>query len=511
MANTTIKVPRAHLIMGLCLPLAVLLGYLLAEPLDSSAIAVVVMVLALFSVPALMKWHHPLLILCWNAALVPVFLPGAPPLWLLMALLSFLFAMLNRAVDPFRRFIWVPSLVWPVLALLVVVAGTAFLTGGIGLRTFGAERQGGKGYTFIFGAAAGFFALCSQHIPVKRAGAYVAMFFLPSLMALIPDLADWAGPHFYFMFDFIAPNGQVGQFASGSGVDLSMTRPTGPAAALAGPAAYLLARHGVRGVLDLSRPFRLTILCMTVAASMISGYRSSLLLLGLTWGCAFWLEGLWRTRLMPILSAVGLIAAILLVSQAEKLPFSAQRSLAFLPIPIDPAAKESAAGTTEWRVEMWKLVLPQVPQYFWKGKGYNLDPNDLFLAQQSAVRGIDTAQGVTGTMVAGDYHNGPLSVIIPFGIYGALAFLWFLSASISYLYRCMRFGDPALRKINTFLLASFIAKSILFFIVFGAFSNDLPVFLGLLGFGVCLNGRPGMPAVVEDTEESLNPFPETVY
>src|SRR5260221_9440769 len=97
-------------------------------------------------------------------------------------------------------------------------------------------------------------------------------------------------------------------------------------------------------------------------------------------------------------------------------------------------------------MEMWKLVLPEVPQYLFKGKGYNLDPNDLFLASESASHGFDIA--AAGTMVAGDYHNGPLSVIIPFGIYGAIAFLWFLAAAISHLWRCLRTGAPPLRKVN---------------------------------------------------------------
>src|SRR5205085_5318131 len=74
MANT-INSPRTHLIMGLCLPLAVLLGYFLAQPLESASIAVVVMVLSLLCVPLFMKWHHPLLVLSWNAAANPLFLP----------------------------------------------------------------------------------------------------------------------------------------------------------------------------------------------------------------------------------------------------------------------------------------------------------------------------------------------------------------------------------------------------------------------------------------------------
>jgi hypothetical protein len=288
-----------------------------------------------------------------------------------------------------------------------------------------------------------------------------------------------------------------------------MSRPGGLAGAAVGLTSYLLARFGAEGVLDLRRPFRLALLLLAAIGCLESGYRSSLIFFGLICLCSFWLEGLWRTRLMPIVAAVGLIAGMLILSQAEKLPLSAQRTLAFLPISIDPVAKQSADESSQWRVEMWKLVLPQVPDYLFKGKGYNLDPNEIFMAGRSAANGFDVS--AAGSMVAGDYHNGPLSVIIPFGIYGALAFLWFLGAAISYLYRNFRFGDPSLRKINSLLLASFIAKTISFFVIFGAVSFDLCIFIGLLGLGVSLNGQPGSAATVEDTEKSLNPFPETVY
>src|SRR5438270_9706560 len=104
MANT-INIPKSHLIMGLCLPLAVLLGYFLAEPLDSASLGVVVFVLVILGVPLLMKWHHPMLILCWNAWMNPFFLPGSPGLWMIMAFASLLFGLLNRSVNPDKQFI----------------------------------------------------------------------------------------------------------------------------------------------------------------------------------------------------------------------------------------------------------------------------------------------------------------------------------------------------------------------------------------------------------------------
>src|SRR5262249_9987724 len=155
---------------------AVLLGYLLAEPLDSASLGVIVFVLVILGVPLLMKWHHPLLILSWNAYVNPFFLPGSPGLWMIMAFASLLFALLNRSVNSENRFVYVPSLVRPLLFLLAVVVVTAFMTGGLGIRSMSSERFGGKGYFFIFAAVAGFFAFTSGRVPKERVGLYLVLF-----------------------------------------------------------------------------------------------------------------------------------------------------------------------------------------------------------------------------------------------------------------------------------------------------------------------------------------------
>jgi hypothetical protein len=65
--------------------------------------------------------------------------------------------------------------------------------------------------------------------------------------------------------------------------------------------------------------------------------------------------------------------------------------------------------------------------------------------------------------------------------------LWFLAASTRALYRNYRYGDPSFKMLNTFLLALFLAKAILFFIVFGDFRSGLASFLGIVGLSVALN------------------------
>ena len=49
---------RTLLVYGLCLPLAVFLGYLLANPTDLTTVGVVAALGLLLMTPLLLRWHH---------------------------------------------------------------------------------------------------------------------------------------------------------------------------------------------------------------------------------------------------------------------------------------------------------------------------------------------------------------------------------------------------------------------------------------------------------------------
>jgi hypothetical protein len=269
--------------------------------------------------------------------------------------------------------------------------------------------------------------------------------------------------------------------------------------AVAAPAlyGYLLARCGVRGLLNFHSPWRTLLFLLAVVGCVYCGYRSALVLLMLSFVAAFYWEGLHRTRILPALAGILLLVATLMLTQAQKLPYAAQRTLSFLPVKIDSVVRESAESSTEWRVEMWKSLLPDVPRYLLKGKGYRLTADDIYWASQNA--GLNANEG--GSAVAGDYHNGPLSTVIPFGIWGMIGFTWLIVAGFRYLHNNYRQGNPTLRQINTLLLALFAAKVFFFLVVFGSFFADLYAFTGILGLAVGLNGAPGPRIVVEAPTE----------
>jgi len=111
-------------------------------------------------------------------------------------------------------------------------------------------------------------------------------------------------------------------------------------------------------------------------------------------------------------------------------------------------------------------------------------------------------------LVAGDYHNGPLTVIITFGIWGALTFGWFLVAGFRVMRQNLRHGDERLRTINTTLLALFAGRVLVFMFVVGSFYVDMLILVGLVGFSVALNGgmaRPPRPGTIPSPDPAGNP------
>ena len=92
-------------------------------------------------------------------------------------------------------------------------------------------------------------------------------------------------------------------------------------------------------------------------------------------------------------------------------------------------------------------------------------------------------------------------MILPFGLWGAIGWLWFVGAGIRALYLNYRNSTPELKTINTFLFAYFLAKVILFHLVFGSFHSEFAFFAGMLGFSIALNNGIRRPAPVTETSE----------
>jgi hypothetical protein len=112
-----------------------------------------------------------------------------------------------------------------------------------------------------------------------------------------------------------------------------------------------------------------------------------------------------------------------------------------------------------------------------------------------------------------DYHSGPLSTLMPLGLWGAIAFIWIILSGQRVLVRNYKYGDPACKKVNTYLLAAFLANLIGFLFVFGNFSNGLGGFTELIGLSIAFNwgvcAGQSKPRVVVGFKSLTAPPPAT--
>src|SRR6266567_4597521 len=102
---------RSLFVYSICLPLAVMLGYLMADPYDQATFSAVGLVLFLLLLPLLLKWHHAWLVATWNTSAVLFFLPGHPQIWLVLAWLSLLIGVGRFILNRNLKFLAAPSLI----------------------------------------------------------------------------------------------------------------------------------------------------------------------------------------------------------------------------------------------------------------------------------------------------------------------------------------------------------------------------------------------------------------
>jgi hypothetical protein len=456
----------------------------MATPLDRTSMTIIGTVFFLLLVPVLILKHHAFLIVSINAFVNAYFLPGQPQLWLIAVAVSSFFAVLTITLNRSKiHLLNIPAITWSLILLFLVTFITAQMTGGVGARAFGSGQFGGRRYFYLWGAIVVYFAISAFPIPTEKRKLYAALFFLSALTSIVSNLAYALGPNFYFLYLLFPP--ELALFQAAADDYNTITRLNGLSPATLSLIFYMFVRYGWQGILQIKHFWRGLLLLLTVILGLYSGYRSIIVLLAIIFTFQFLLEGLHRTRYLVVAIFLTLLLAGIVVTVANRLPLSVQRCLTILPLDLDATAVEDARGSTEWRLEMWRAILPDVPKYLWLGKGFSIDPKDLYFAQEGVRFG--GATGYAGAIVAGDYHSGPLTLIIPFGIWGVFAFVFFLCSSLRVLYLNFKNSESEMKRINTFLFCYFLSKLTFFILIFGAFYLDLVHFTATVALSISLN------------------------
>ena len=485
--------PRKLALFAILLPLAAFVGYLLSSP-DAEAILLIGALVGLLILPLFLTHHHAILIGSLNLSMTLFFLPGNPPIWIATAGISLGLTLLARIMDKHKKLLGDTPMTLSLLLLVGVVLLTMASTTGLGIRSLGGAYYGGRKYVFILAAVIAYFALSTVQTPIPKLRTRLGTYFLSGVTPVMSHVIYLMGPSMWVLYRLFSVDWAIGQAVEDLGGTMLFSkigRLAGLAPAGTAVFSFVLARYGVRGVLDLSHPGRMFSLFLAVSMSLLGGFRSVSVYFALVLFIQFFLEGLHKTRLMPtaVLSLSIVLAS--LVPIAHRLPLPVQRCFTVLPYNLSPIARADAKASTEWRLKMWEVLVQEVPKYLWKGKGCGASATDYYLAFESVRRGF--TQDIEFYMLAGDYHSGPLSVIIPFGVLGAAAFLAVVLSCFRILIRNYRYGDSQLISLNTFFLAAFMAKILFFIFLFGAIHSDLVTLVGMVGLSISINGGVKVP------------------
>jgi len=113
--NNAPAILRTLIIYAVCAPVAVFIGYLLANPLDYSTLALYgTLTLVLFS-PLLLPLALLVAVVVLEFEREPVFLEGSPPPWLVMTVLSLGISVLQRTLSRQSQFVKVPEITLPLI------------------------------------------------------------------------------------------------------------------------------------------------------------------------------------------------------------------------------------------------------------------------------------------------------------------------------------------------------------------------------------------------------------
>ena len=477
---------RMLITYAVCIPVAIVVGYLLTDPLDYGTLGFLGLLIAILVSPIFIRWYYPILLFGLACPAICFFIIGKPPLSQVVVIISLMVAVTERILNSEKKFIKVPAMTWALLFIAATVYMTAELNGGIGLHSLGGDTGGGRKYIDIFIGVGVYFALTSQIIAPRRRNLYLMLSMLPGLLGMISNLFPFLPSPLNEINLLFPPTMNFDQ-----DISIGTTRLTTFSFAISTIMFYMLARYGLRGIFSARYPWRGLFFVASFLLSMLGGYRNTLAGMVLTLTLIFFLDGLHRTRLLPVIILGGILGFAVLATCSNKLPYTFQRSMSFLPLKWDQAVILDAQGSSEWRFRIWRAVWPQVPEHLLLGKGcvitkedYEMIGNGQFATSQAAH--MDASEEALA--LSGDYHSGPLSTLIPFGIWGVIGILWLMGATYFVVYRNYKFGDPELRTFNIYMLATCISSIIGFFFVFGAFTGAIGGYGGMAGFSLAMNG-----------------------
>jgi len=366
---------------------------------------------------------------------------------------------------------------------------------GFGLRIFGSDLIGGLRYFHIFSATVLLFSVSVIPIPPKWWSRLIVLICVGSLVPFAADIAivrDWAVE---WVIQFVKASEQTlgaSYLESRDPITFYIMRFYSGKPASAWIALGLLCFVRPRLLFGSSLIKCLPVLACIVLLAAASGFRIAFVTLFLIFLFAGLLDRSFTVTRLCSYSVMGLLAVMVVFNFIHLLPLSFQRSLSFIPgLKGNVLVVTDAIGTVNWRFEVWKQAVYEIPHYLLIGKGLAFSMSDYVYGQTDQ---IDWA------LRNSSYHNGPLSALILTGLPGTLLIvaMTFFASVRHYQQQQRDWVHDNLKQFHLAFYAYFLTATTIFFLVYGDVQVSVPQLLRLVAF---LEGL-----VVSDRVKSFGDF-----
>ncbi len=385
-----------------------------------------------------------------------------------------------------------------ILVMLIVARGSGF-------RLLGSSKWGGMVYVTHFALVAFFFF--SRRFELSAKQLKVALLFMV-LLAGISPIVDFlfikTGGKLSMMYSFfrtvqfealaegMSAYRYGGVFRLFSAVSLGQLLPM--------LTLVLLGAGKIRW------PLALLLWCFSLFLILISGYRSSVIILGLFTlmyiFCGRW-QAKWRWYFM--LGGLTLLGYVGVIIFARDMPLTVQRIVSFLPlVEVKSEALASAVGTLEWRQELWKRAVLDIPRYFWMGKGFVFDSAEFDRILATVHWWADNIEYQIWTR---NYHNSMLSLMLDLGAFGAVTVVALIISIAVLMMRQLRrpWHDPLLYRCAVGVAAYNFTVILLFLTSIYGDVKTVPLFMFYAGI-INLLVQADERAAPEPDEEATPPI-----
>ena len=369
------------------------------------------------------------------------------------------------------------SLVCWMVIILVTVA-----VRGTGIRQLGSPLWGGRNYIILL-AMLLFFLVIPLSVRLSRRQ-WIAIPVMMALLPIIPVLADLlyilSGGKLYFLYYIFKPGGGVAEAANTLMDQESGWRIQG--ASRVDLLLLLLLAMPWLGRSPHGKIISAFLFMAALALASLGGFRGALLAsIGVTLIYA-WYRAPHR-RMLIISAVLALVMMLIAVAHfaAMSLPSPVQRVLSIVPFArVEPMVEIDANFSSRWRLRIWEETLrTEVRPHLIVGRGFCFDPNRLIPQYGPYMdEWSDTQNNVTNA----NFHSGPLSSLVLFGVPGFLCLLVFMISSVLKHLRIHRMDwhDPLLQHIHFVFLCYFLYSTLSFHLIYGDLTLSMIRYLSLL-------------------------------